>query len=207
MKRMISLLLASVMLVGAMALMTACGNNNADSTSAGQVQIPEGLESNGNGTYSKFEYDKYGNVIRSYVYGPDFELRSYKAYEYDDSHQYVIHQIDYDNKDQKQQEFTYKRTPEGNILEKYRFDANGKATNVMTCEYDEQQNIIAQHNFDGDGHLLNYEKYEYENGVMVKETEYDGDGNIKYYKTFETDANGKTIEYWYKPDGTLFKTE
>ena len=205
MKKILALLLAIVMVAGVMTLLTACGGKDGDNSSAA---IPEGLEPNGNGSYSKFEYDEYGNVIRCYIYGSDYKLKSSKAYEYDESHKYIVREVDYDNKEQVQQQYTYERTAEGRILKQTRFDSTGRPTNVMTCEYNENQQVTAQNNFDGDGHLLNYERYEYdENGVLIKEIEYDGDGNMKYYKIFETDADGQVTEYWYTPDGKLFQKD
>ncbi len=206
MKRVIALILTAMMLLTAV-LLTGCGDDkNKTQAAAVEAPEGAIANTNPSGVVTSFyknEYSDDGKLLRYYDYNSKGELLGSTAYEYD---QYGndIKTILYGRDNEIQAQIKYEKTPEGMITKRTDIDANGVITQIVTIEYTDFNAEKTISNYNGDGTLKSYKENEYDsNQNLTKTTNYDADGNVKHYTTYVTDEKGVTTKYKYDAEGNL----
>jgi hypothetical protein len=137
------------------------------------------------GSYTIFELDENGNVIKATSHNADGSISQWQINEYDENGN-RIKSIGY-NADgtiysaDGTMKWWLEFDADDNAIKRTVINADGSIFQWSELEYDENGNNIKHTVYNADGSLNSWEEYEYdENGNLTKTTNFDARGNIMW---------------------------
>lgn len=154
-------------------------------------------------SWSEFEYNTAGDVIKETDYDENGVVIIYDEYEYDQKGNLIRESIH--NKNTGHYEYEYEYDSNKNLTKKTSYEGDRNLLGWEESKYDRNGNKIKYIKYSADGNADYQEEYQYDGvGNKVEYTAYDGTGNKSEWSKYEYDQNGNMIkETNYNPDGSV----
>ncbi|WP_305768838.1 hypothetical protein [Candidatus Epulonipiscium viviparus] len=149
------------------------------------------VETADTGTYTQYEYDSNGNVIKNLQY-KNGDVSGYTDFEYGLENNLISISSYLDGQLVYKEEYEYQ---DGKFVEAKYYDNGQDLSMILDYTYTDNNNIETVSTYDGTGNLESYTVYEYnEIGTVSKHSVYDNEDKLQSYVAYKYDTKGNLIE-------------
>ena len=141
-------------------------------------------------TFSAYEYDTAGNVIKEEKGTSDSGTYTYYLYSYDGAGNMIKSECYTEDDEKLLRYFTYSFDADGNMVRQETFDGDRILIGYTVNEFDQQGNSVTSKTYDANGNICEKNLYQYDGKYSLVEHQYGDSNELLAYSVYEYDVVG-----------------
>ena len=144
-------------------------------------------------TFSAYEYDTAGNVIKEEKGASDsgtYTYYLYYLYSYDGAGNMIRSECYTEDDEELLRYSTYSFDAAGNMVRQENFDGDRNLTGYTVNEFDQQGNSVTSKTYDANGNICKNALYQYDGKYSLVEYQYGDNNKLRAYSIYEYDIMG-----------------